>query len=1410
MKKRIISIFLLIVIVMGVATTAIVSSLASDTEDELYDYAKFEVDYLMNRVEYNGDILNGSANVYDMVIKDDFFNHDFYEYLQDHPVLREITVTQVQLYDNDINLIAHPEHFYSVVLMDILQSQDLQDLSKDSLKSTVSSDVDRIIQMTFAEDCDNLIDNLGIKNVSQLKAATLGDLPNETINKIVDNIADVTSAHIGVKDLSGILGYALDIYGSVENVVNKIDSLYAIAGYNLKAIEALMQISYRTDDPYLKMAANDIIGIYSEMDSADEVAEIMSIAGQTATGYAVDKLLYYSTKFAVGALCTAVGNVLVAWDVGTSIANICFKVNDLNTGYFLVEAATVVEDVFRRYLSSCSDNYLSSGSLIDAERCRTAYKLVLTTQYYSNEIMRELGYTIANNVAIWSAIRSLFGCASYQDVEDICNSTRNIIEQRYYNWVALAQKMYKTIYGVSFSHAISLQSTPVSSISFKTGSYTLFVNEGVCNTATAYPTNAVDREVYYSSSDPSVATVNSYGNIVAVSHGETTITAYTLNGTKATCKITVLPYKVSLIDDERYRLDKYIGGAIAANIPSASSTGVPVTSIADNAFEGSSVTSVTIPDSVTSIGDSAFAYCNGLISIEIGDGVTIIRGSAFDCCDSLMDVYYTGDISGWCAISFGSRSANPMYYAENVYLDGKLIDGEVIIPDSVTSIGDYTFSGCTGLKSISIGSGVTYIGDFAFFDCFNLACFTVDSDNPTYLSDECGVLFNKDKTYIVQYPIDNPITAYVIPDTVVGWGQIAFAGCKGIEELSIPVSAPIYDDNYLNARAFKGCTVKKIIITVGNGTENEWPRVVHYDYTPWYITGCSEIVIEDGVKCIDEGMFRECTELISVTIGNSVTLIGISAFEYCTSLVNITIPDSVTEIGSCSFMGCESLESISIPDSVKVLGGTSFYECYNLKNVKLGNGITQIECATFAYCHKLESIIIPDSVTYIDGNAFRDCTGLKELTMPISAELYNDLEGGILFTRYASFQNCTEIEKITLTKGSGNAQNYYYQGNPNIVYYINTPWYISGCSTVVIEEGVTDIGDYTFSHCKELTSVFIRDGVRTIGENAFEYCIGLTEVSLPNTLMDVYNGEGIRQNAFYGCTGLSKVCFNGTEEQWWYTSRLGGNSSLTSVAHCVHNHSFDWEIISEPTFTETGFKTGICTVCDGCTMCNGVQEVELPEITLSNENVADVDYLSNFVSGFDAGSTSISDYFAITNEGYSVVCDDEIIATGSVIRLSDSQTVISEFTAVIFGDVNSDGWYDGMDAVIVSCLANGMLPHDDVSEAVYMAADCNHDGVIDQLDVDLLNQAGALLANVDQSKSAEVLLETSSAYVKYLDLIDQSFEIDVEDEEDSTTPDTEENVEETEPSQDNFFSFILDFVEFFKQIFNFILEFINN
>ncbi len=184
-----------------------------------------------------------------------------------------------------------------------------------------------------------------------------------------------------------------------------------------------------------------------------------------------------------------------------------------------------------------------------------------------------------------------------------------------------------------------------------------------------------------------------------------------------------------------------------------------------------------------------------------------------------------------------------------------------------------------------------------------------------------------------------------------------------------------------------------------------------------------------------------------------------------------------------------------------------------------------------------------------------------------------------------------------------------------------------------------------------------------------------------------------------------------------------------------------------------------------CDRCDNVLK-EFIEFILKEGIDAEIDSDNNLLLGNDVLNYSVEEVAGLFEFGniYVEGKTNGRIGTGDVICLTnDNGEVCNKLTVVIFGDVNGDGWYDGTDSIIVSCLDNGMLTQDEVSEAAYMAADCNHDAVIDALDVVLLEQAGVLLANVDQSKPADELA-TDEAYVEYLDLIDQSPEIEVEDE----------------------------------------------
>jgi hypothetical protein len=280
----------------------------------------------------------------------------------------------------------------------------------------------------------------------------------------------------------------------------------------------------------------------------------------------------------------------------------------------------------------------------------------------------------------------------------------------------------------------------------------------------------------------------------------------------------------------------------------------------------------TIPDSVTSIGESAFWNCSNLMSITIPDGVTSIEEGVFDGCKSLTSI---------------------------------------TIPDSVTSIGDNTFRGCTDLTSITIPDGLTSIGERAFKDCTSLTSITIP-DSVTSIGD-------------LAFYTCRGLTSITIPDGVTSIGDGVFAYCSSLTSITIPDSVTSID-----SRAFNSCNslttievgVGNVNYTVVNGVLFNTEKTVLLTY-PASKTG-TNYTISDSVTSIGDYAFTSCRSLTSVTIPDSVTSIGGGAFYICSSLTSITIPDSVTSIGDGAFQSCSSLTSLTFLGDAPKKGNAVF------------------------------------------------------------------------------------------------------------------------------------------------------------------------------------------------------------------------------------------------------------------------------------------------------------------------------------------------------------------------------------------------------------------------------------------------------------------------------------------------------
>lgn len=495
--------------------------------------------------------------------------------------------------------------------------------------------------------------------------------------------------------------------------------------------------------------------------------------------------------------------------------------------------------------------------------------------------------------------------------------------------------------------------------------------------------------------------------------------------------------------------------------------GKPVTEIADNAFDVhvkffnafgidvNRIINVTIPDSVTSIGDHAFYSCESLESIIIPEGVTSIGYRAFYKCYSLESVTIPGTVTSIGDEAFGS--CNPL--------------DNVVIPDSITSISNGLFYYCHSLKNITIPDSVTSIGENAFYGCKSLTSIVIPD----------GVTSIADGTFQYCESLENVI----IPAGVTSIGDNAFDECNSLISITIPDSVTsIGNEAFDWVRSLKCIWIPSSVVEVGEyaffgidviGTSHSvkpsgWHEGWYYSYGSAVVWGVDNInVTDDGFVwtlkdgnawiCGYSGDSVEALTIPTMVDGYTVTGINAEAFSVY-SFKSVTIPDTVTYIGTGAFDGCSNLIYNKF-DNAYYLGNDSNPYLYLAKTEGYSgcviNDNTKIIDGKAFWRWNYDSITIPASVVYIGEyiSEYSYSSSLSSITVHEDNQYYKSIDGAL-----------------------------YTKDGKTLIRYAPE----SADTTVVVPEGVTKIADRAFYGAKNLKSIIIPDTVTDIGHDVFKNC----------------------------------------------------------------------------------------------------------------------------------------------------------------------------------------------------------------------------------------------------------------------------------------------------------------------------------
>ena len=426
---------------------------------------------------------------------------------------------------------------------------------------------------------------------------------------------------------------------------------------------------------------------------------------------------------------------------------------------------------------------------------------------------------------------------------------------------------------------------------------------------------------------------------------------------------------------------------------------------------------------------------------------------------------------------------------------------------NTTTIPIAAFNGCKNIDTINFYSNITSTGDYTFQNCDADINYLYDADSDKYTFtndlDTFGYFVQNGNATIISCETSNE--AITVPSSIEGYsvttiGYSAFANNTQIKSIILPTTVTKVD-----AYAFYNCTNLENI-TLGTSLA-EIGDYAFYNTALTKITApsslrtigsyafanCSTLAkftMRSGVESLGDGVFYNATQLSDVTLSNTIDAISDFCFYNCSALTEIELPASIITIGNCAFEKCTNLNVATIEGNVEYIGQKAFYSC-NLSSFDFGNKITHLGTNSFSL-NPLTTIDLPNTVTQIGAQAFSDCQLLSNLYVPDSVTIGSN----------ALYNNASNL-KVTIRYNTGSI--------PNKMLYKNK------MSIVVMEDGITDIGEYAFAECTDLTGITFPVTLKNIGNYAFYKSKLSANITLPQKVMT------IGTYAFSGVSALSEV-----------------------------------------------------------------------------------------------------------------------------------------------------------------------------------------------------------------------------------------------------------------------------------------------